>query len=185
MQNIYWYCKTLAKTADGLRCQANFGHQYQRLLALAERPFNHIQIDFGFPRAGDAIEQPRGKTVLRIDGGNRRGLLGVEAQRRLGAVVAQHTGATGVRRGIIVPPISQLWLAQLLVNQAFLPQGIKGAVATAFGLQGAFFQRTVAQRLNDLPLLGRAFELLRRAQATAVSQLPHGLRGGLGAVPLA
>ncbi len=57
MQHVDRYRQVLAIAPDGLRGQADLGHQHQRLLSLREAVFDRGQVDLGLAAAGDAFQQ--------------------------------------------------------------------------------------------------------------------------------
>ena len=50
--------KTLTETGDSLRRQAYFRHHHQRLSALCQHIFQHAEVNFRFPGAGNPRQQP-------------------------------------------------------------------------------------------------------------------------------
>src|SRR2546427_343938 len=48
-----------AEPFDGLRCQRNLGHEQDRVLALMQRVFDGLQIDFRLAAPGDAVNKDR------------------------------------------------------------------------------------------------------------------------------
>ena len=50
--------KSLTETGDGLRRQANFRYHHQRLSALRQHVFQHAEVNFRFPGAGNPRQQP-------------------------------------------------------------------------------------------------------------------------------
>ena len=59
------HAKTLREAIEELAGQRDLRHQNQRLLATADRFRNGLEINFGFSRAGDAIEQRDVKAAVR------------------------------------------------------------------------------------------------------------------------
>src|SRR5581483_2075766 len=54
---------TPAKRPDGLRREADFGHEHEGLFALAENLLDGAQVQFGFAAAGDAMEEKRAEAA--------------------------------------------------------------------------------------------------------------------------
>ena len=66
------------EACQGLRGQADFRHQHQRLPALRQAMDDRLQVDLGLAAAGHAIQQERLEAVGGSDRGHRLGLVRVE-----------------------------------------------------------------------------------------------------------
>ncbi len=64
VQHIYRRVEALAKAGDGLRRQADFRHQHQRLSAFGQHVFQHAEVDFGLAGAGYSRQQPGGELLI-------------------------------------------------------------------------------------------------------------------------
>jgi hypothetical protein len=59
MQHFHRHAQTLAQPRHGLRRQADFRHQQQRLLAARQHLFDQRQVDLGLAAASDTVQQKR------------------------------------------------------------------------------------------------------------------------------
>ena len=85
--------KALVEAIQGLRCQADFRYQHQRLPAPAQAVGDQLQVDLCFAGAGHAFEQVAAETLPgRQQSGQRGGLLRVELQ----------SGPAGGRRRLLL-----------------------------------------------------------------------------------
>ncbi|MOA27703.1 hypothetical protein D3C78_1485930 [compost metagenome] len=79
VQHLYRRIEAFAKAGDGLRRQADFRHQHQRLFAGRQNVFQHAEIDLGLAGAGDPGQQPGGElSIFAADGAHGGCLLGVQ-----------------------------------------------------------------------------------------------------------
>ena len=87
-----WLCSTATrsnrgpKAAHGLRREADFGHEQNRLPAEANDFLNRLDVDFGLAAAGDAVDQNRavlGRVQRIANRGQRLRLIGIQFVGRL------------------------------------------------------------------------------------------------------
>ena len=57
--DVVHFDEATLETLDGLGRKRNFRHKHDRATAAFERNANGLQINFGFPAAGDAVQQNR------------------------------------------------------------------------------------------------------------------------------
>ena len=138
MHDRHRHRETLAETAQGLRRQADFRHQYQHLPASRQYRRHRLQIHFGFAAAGDAVQQERLKPAGLIDRLDRQTLFRTGAQSRLGQDIRWQ------RRYLrqVLLALRPLLLPQGLERRARYRQRFqhgRGEAVRVFGQQGQGF----------------------------------------------
>ncbi|KAG1580931.1 hypothetical protein G6F46_015442 [Rhizopus delemar] len=73
MQCVHGNAEAAAEPRQGLRGQADFRHQHQRLPALCQAMDDRLQVDLGLATAGYAIQQDWLEAGGRVDRGHRSG----------------------------------------------------------------------------------------------------------------
>jgi hypothetical protein len=103
MQCQHRHLEALAVALQGLRREADFRHQHQRLFATRQAGIDGAQVDLGLAATGDPVQQPGLEPAERADDlRHRRGLVGVRL--RQGARRRRRGG----RRGRRLHPVASL-----------------------------------------------------------------------------
>ena len=184
VQRMHRHAQPGAEAGQGLRGQADFRHQHQRLAAARQAIGDGLQVDLGLAAAGDAFEQERGEAGVgrdRIDGG----ALFVVGQwtrlwcRRQGAGRHRHAlgmAASGQGAGGGAPALQFLFQA-VLVDRTGGQQLGQAAGSAALAQAGA----SAGAGFGGLPGPGMGVgQRLAGAQAGRQGGGEHLARGGMG-----
>ncbi len=147
MQCVHGDAKAAAEACQGLRGQADFRHQHQRLPALRQAVDDGLQVHLGLAAAGHAIQQEGLEAFGGVDRGHRLGLVRVEggAGQRLRMLrchrhrhaLGQRTLGQAARGGA---PVLHAFAQYILIHhgpgQQFgqLPRAAAGAQLPALGM---------------------------------------------------
>ncbi|MNI53835.1 hypothetical protein D3C73_1086910 [compost metagenome] len=179
--------ETAAEACQGLRGQADFGHQHQRLPALRQAMDDRLQVDLGLAAAGHPVQQEgleaigggdrgHGLGLLRIEGGAGQGLgvLGRHAQGDALGQVALAQAACGH------PPVLHARGQDIFVHHRVgqqlgqLPRSAAGAQLFALGVA------LRCQLPTPVMGVGQRFAVPQRAGQGSAQHLAQGCVGIAG-----
>jgi hypothetical protein len=157
VQRVHRHAEAAAEALQGLRGQADLGHQHQRLLPRRQAIGDGVQVDLGLAAAGDAVEQRGREAAARAQAVPRGVLFFVQGRARVGhrcGLRRRHGDAFG---------------------QAALEQGARGrAPVVEAGVEQVFVEAVVTQQF------GQPRRTAAQALAGGLGHQPPGPGVGVG-----